>query len=82
MRLEYLRVGGTNCTSMEALARFFARLGGEEPPGTPGTPRKLDSPNTRTQTTLVNASGRAGGTSSSVTAHLNIRTTDFIRLFT
>jgi hypothetical protein len=31
--LESIRVGGTNCTSMEALARFFARLGGDEPPG-------------------------------------------------
>jgi hypothetical protein len=32
--LESIRIGGTNCTSMEALARFFARLGGEEPPET------------------------------------------------
>jgi len=32
VHLEYLRVGGTNCTSMEALARFFARLRDDDPP--------------------------------------------------
>jgi hypothetical protein len=30
VRLETVRVGGTTCTSVEALRRFFARLGGGE----------------------------------------------------
>ena len=30
IRLQTIRIGGTNCTSMEALERFFARLGGHE----------------------------------------------------
>ena len=31
VRLEYIKIGGTNCTSMEALARFFNRLRGDDP---------------------------------------------------
>lgn len=34
IRLEYVQVGGTKCTSREALGRFFERLaagGGSEP---------------------------------------------------
>ncbi len=35
IRLEVVKVGGSTCTSKEALARFFARLSGdlEEPTG-------------------------------------------------
>lgn len=42
VRLEIVRVGGTNCTSMEALQRFFDRLQGEEPPQTTHQPRALN----------------------------------------
>jgi hypothetical protein len=31
VRLETIRIGGSTCTSVEALARFFARLTGEAP---------------------------------------------------
>ena len=31
VRLETLQVGGTMCTSLEALQRFFERLSGDEP---------------------------------------------------
>ena len=31
IRLETIRIGGTLCTSEEALVRFFQRLSGEEP---------------------------------------------------
>lgn len=31
IRLEVCRVGGNQCTTSEALSRFFARLSGEEP---------------------------------------------------
>ncbi len=34
VRLETLRVGGTLCTSVEALQRFFERLSEEEPRAT------------------------------------------------
>ena len=36
--LEYIKLGGTNCTSRQAIGRFFARLRGEEPPDTRCTP--------------------------------------------
>jgi len=39
IRLEIIRVGGTNCTSMEALNRFFDRLNDIEPVD-PSKPRK------------------------------------------
>ena len=45
-RLEYIKVGGTNCTSIQALARFFQRLRGEQPPGTQGTPSRPASTKT------------------------------------
>jgi hypothetical protein len=32
VRLETCRVGGTRCTSLEALERFFTALAGEKPP--------------------------------------------------
>ena len=38
VRLEMIRVGGTNCTSIEALERFFDRLNDVEPMGTPVKP--------------------------------------------
>ena len=31
VKLEVVKIGGTACTSLEALRRFFARLGGEAP---------------------------------------------------
>jgi hypothetical protein len=37
IRLEIVRVGGTNCTSMEALTRFFERLNDIEPVDPPRT---------------------------------------------
>ncbi len=42
VRLEIVRVGGTNCTSIEALQRFFARLQGEKVPPTTNQPRALN----------------------------------------
>ena len=38
--LEITRVGGTNCTSEEALARFFDRLNGVEPTDVPKKPKQ------------------------------------------
>ena len=38
VRLETVRVGGTTCTSTEALSRFFAALSGESPPETAPVP--------------------------------------------
>jgi hypothetical protein len=35
VRLETVRIGGSTCTSLEALQRFFARLTGEEAPAQP-----------------------------------------------
>jgi hypothetical protein len=40
--LEYARIGGTNCTSMQALARFFTRLRDDHPPVTSGSPANPD----------------------------------------
>jgi len=37
VRLESVQVGGTRCTSREALSRFFARLSGEQPEAPPAT---------------------------------------------
>lgn len=34
--LETVQIGGTRCTSVEALARFFARLSGQTPSGAAG----------------------------------------------
>src|SRR5262245_53252899 len=48
VRLETIKIGGTTCTSLEALARFFARLSGEGEEGTV-TPIKRQS---QTETTL------------------------------
>ena len=45
IRLEYIKIGGTNCTSMEALARFFARLRDDDPPDTSCIPVNPDPPN-------------------------------------
>lgn len=42
VRLETIRVGGSLCTSAEALARFFARLS-DESPGQ-GTPARVAPP--------------------------------------
>ena len=41
IRLEIVRIGGTNCTSREALQRFIDRLQGEEVPPTTNQPRAL-----------------------------------------
>jgi hypothetical protein len=38
VRLETLRVGGTLCTSREALERFFARLAETDDPHAPASP--------------------------------------------
>jgi hypothetical protein len=38
VRLETLQVGGTLCTSKQALERFFARLARRDPTGTETTP--------------------------------------------
>src|SRR5262249_17386918 len=38
VRLETLRVGGTLCTSKEALERFFARLGETDDPNASDSP--------------------------------------------
>jgi hypothetical protein len=48
VRLETTQIGGTRCTSMEALRRFFARLNGEPapaalPPSAPAVERQLDA---------------------------------------
>jgi len=57
--LECVRVGGTNCTSMEALRRFFARLNGTndrpagEIRGTSATPKTSD------QKSLAKRAGQA-----------------------
>ena len=40
VRLEILRVGGTNCTSTEALTRFFCRLNDVGPVDLPPTPKQ------------------------------------------
>ena len=45
VHLEYVRVGGTNCTSMEALARFFARLRDDDPPAASCIPANPEPPN-------------------------------------
>jgi len=53
VHLEWVRVGGTNCTSMEALLRFFYRLNDEEPRPdlrTPTTPHPSNTPRTATTT--------------------------------
>ena len=42
VRLEIVRVGGTNCTSLEALQRFLDRLQGNEPLLPSYQPRVLD----------------------------------------
>lgn len=39
VRLEIVQVGGTRCTSREALARFFSRLSGANDPDQSGEPR-------------------------------------------
>jgi hypothetical protein len=41
IRLEIFRVGGTTCTSVSALRRFFDRLNDIEPVNTPQLPAKL-----------------------------------------
>jgi hypothetical protein len=41
VRLEIVRVGGTNCTTAEALQRFIDRLQGEEAPPETRQPRPL-----------------------------------------
>jgi len=41
IRLETVRIGGTNCTSREALQRFLDRLQGDEVPPTTKQPRAL-----------------------------------------
>jgi hypothetical protein len=44
IRLETCRVGGTRCTSLEALARFFAALEGRKvPPAPVPTPGKVEA---------------------------------------
>ena len=40
MRLEIWKVGGTNCTSMEALVRFLDRLNDTEPVDPPKTAKQ------------------------------------------
>lgn len=42
VRLETIRVGGTNCTSRQALQRFLDRLQGQEPVPPSHQPRPLD----------------------------------------
>lgn len=41
IRLEWIQIGGSRCTSLEALARFFARLS--------ATPETTEAPRTPTQ---------------------------------
>jgi hypothetical protein len=41
VRLETVRIGNTNCTSLEAIQRFFDRLQGEHVPPTTYQPRAL-----------------------------------------
>ncbi len=45
VRLEYIRIGGTYCTSMEALARLFARLRDDDPPTESCIPANPNPPN-------------------------------------
>jgi len=40
--LEVIRIGGTNCTSLEALQRFIDRLQGQEPSPPSCQPRPLN----------------------------------------
>lgn len=45
VKLETIRVGGTLCTSLEALQRFFERLSGNEPVQvrtSPGRKREIE----------------------------------------
>ena len=49
VRLEIVRVGGTNCTSMEALSRFFDRLYDVEKESQPVTAKQKDA-ETQTRT--------------------------------
>lgn len=42
VHLEIVRVGGTNCTSIEALQRFFDRLQGEDVATPTNQPRALN----------------------------------------
>lgn len=46
IHLEYIKIGGNNCTSMEALGRFFARLRGDDPPDKPCTAKRQTPPKT------------------------------------
>jgi hypothetical protein len=42
-RLEIIRVGGTTCTSVEALGRFFTALNGDRPRETPAGRERHDA---------------------------------------
>lgn len=42
--LEIVRVGGTNCTSMEALSRFFERLNDDKKESEPVLPKQKQTP--------------------------------------
>jgi len=50
--LEYVLIGGTNCTSMEALGRFFAGLNDEERPAASEQGRIVPFPRKTEQTLL------------------------------
>ena len=43
VKLEYVRIGGTNCTSMQALTRFFRNLA-DDAPSTPSAPSGTAAP--------------------------------------
>jgi hypothetical protein len=57
--LESIQVGGTRCTSKEALTRFFERLSGSGPTGTVGT-HSGPTPARRTAAQRQRASAEAG----------------------
>lgn len=43
VKLETIRIGGTVCTSTEAIQRFCNQLSGPETPSTPSTPSSTQS---------------------------------------
>ena len=61
VRLEVIRIGGTQCTSVEALARFFHRLSEHaEPPAAPTPATRSITPASCFASSLVRSgTGRA-----------------------
>ena len=55
VRLEVVQVGGTKCTSVAALSRFFAALGGEQDQPSPRSPKSKRAATERAKAELTKA---------------------------